>query len=320
MVCLRRGGPWSAGLVDQAPHGSAWMVHGDDGMSFVLKRVPGFDLADPRKRLAEQHRILSYLAERGLPVACPLVTNDGQIYAEGDDAVYALTPLLPAENIDMTHRPELHREVGRTIARLHIALNECPFDIPSWHIRLAEQTLEGSWDGLRELLPAADFIDVSRRVEPLRSEMVAAFEDLPEQRIHGDCHGGNILLADGTVSGLIDLDHLPIGPRVYDLAYNLSLGLNWMVRRPEPEPDPLGALTFAGKHLLDGYLSVNPLSNREIDAVAPIMLAVQLNLLNWTMRNPIEDQKWLTSTLWVADHYQVLRNEVRPRASRSVRG
>ena len=287
------------------------MVHGDDGQGFVLKCVPGFDLADPRSRLAEQHRILSYLAERGLPVACPLVTNDGQIYAEGDDGVYALTPMLPNEKIDVTGSSEPLREIGRAIARLHLALNECPFDIASWHIRLAEQTFETTWDGLRELLPVADFTDVARRVEPLRSEMLAAFEDLPEQRIHGDCHGGNILLADGTVSGLIDLEHLPIGPRVYDVAYNLSLGLNWMVRRPAPEPDPRGALTFAGKHVLDGYLSANPLSDREIDAVVPIMLAVQLNLL-WVLRDLTEDQKWLTSTLWVADHYQVLRNEIRP--------
>ncbi len=299
--------------VEKAPHGSAWMVHGDDGLSFVLKQVPGFDLADPRKRLAEQHRILSYLAERGLPVACPLVTNDGQIYAEGDDAVYALTPLLPAENIDMTHRPELHREVGRTIARLHIALNECPFGIASWHIRLAEQTFERAWDGIRELLPAADFAEVARRVEPLRTEMTAAFADLPEQRIHGDAHGGNILLADGAVSGLIDLEHLPLGPRVYDVAYNLSLGLNWMIRRPDPEPNPLGVLRFAGSHMLDGYLSVNQLSDREIDSVVPIMLAVQLNLMNTVMRwNLADDQKWLTSTLWVADHYHDLREEVRP--------
>jgi Ser/Thr protein kinase RdoA (MazF antagonist) len=298
--------------VEQAPHGSALMVHGDDGRGYVLKRVPGFDLADPRRRLAEQHQILSYLAERGLPVACPLVTDDGQIYAEVDDAIYALTPMLPAENIDVTGNSRLFREIGRTIARLHLALYDCPFDIASWHIQLAEQTFDRSWDGLRELLPPPDFAAVAGRVEPLRSEMVAAFDGLPEQRIHGDCHGGNILLADGAVSGLVDLEHLPIGPRIYDLAYNLSLGLNWMVRRPEPEPDPLGVLTFGGRHLLDGYQSVNSLSDREIDAVAPIMLAVQLNLMNLVMRDPSVDQKWLTSTLWVADHYHVLRDVVRP--------
>jgi len=297
--------------IKPAPHGSAWLVHGDDGRNFVLKRVRGFDLADPRQRLADQHRILSYLAECGLPVSCPLATNDGQIYTEVENTVYALTPMLPSDNPEVAGNPQLLHQIGPAIARLHLALLDCPYDIASWHIQLAEQTFGRTWDGLGRLLPTEDFTEVAHHVEPLRAEMVAAFDDLPEQRIHGDCHGGNILLADGVVSGLIDLDHLPIGPRVYDVAYYLSLGLNWMIRRPDPEPDPFAALTFVGHHVLDGYLSVDSLTDHEVEAIVPIMLAVQLNLLNWSMGNTIDDQKWLTSTLWVARHYQALRSRIR---------
>lgn len=57
----------------------------------------------------------------------------------------------------------------------------------------------------------------------------AAFAGLPVQPIHGDCHGSNVLLCNGEVSGFIELDHLPTGPRLYDLAYDLADRLKWWI-------------------------------------------------------------------------------------------
>jgi pimeloyl-ACP methyl ester carboxylesterase len=39
---------------------------------------------------------------------------------------------------------------------------------------------------------------------PISDAFADALADLPVQHIHGDCHGGNILLHDGNVSGILD--------------------------------------------------------------------------------------------------------------------
>ena len=89
--------------------------------------------------------------------------------------------------------------------------------------------------------------------------MTEALTGLPCQHIHGDSHSGNILLHHGQVSGFIDLDHLPLGPRVYDLGYLMADLMKNRLYRAKALAQCLSVLGA----LLRGYEEETPLTERE---------------------------------------------------------
>jgi len=170
---------------------------------------------------------------------------------------------------------------GEAIARLHLALATCPTAIDSWEIRLADRVFGESWPRLESALPPAEFERLTKAVAPVRDDMIRAFDGLPSQRIHGDCHAGNILFDGDELTGFIDLDHLPIGPRMYDLGYYLSCGITSCTDAGEA---PADALERLGRPLFAGYRSVTALADGEPAAIAPIMLSVQLILADFYLQ------------------------------------
>jgi Ser/Thr protein kinase RdoA (MazF antagonist) len=141
-------------------------------------------------------------------------------------------------------------------------------DLP---VRIRENALPT----VRSRLGGAQLRALDAVFDGLADEVCAALADLPEQHIHGDCHGGNILIADGDVSGFIDLDHLPLAPRVYDLFYLPPDRLKWRI----DEPGAPEAMLPLFPHLIAGYereQTLTPLTPRERAALWPGMLATQL--------------------------------------------
>jgi Ser/Thr protein kinase RdoA (MazF antagonist) len=111
--------------------------------------------------------------------------------------------------------------------------------------------------------------DVQLLIRPHESKARAALAGLPVQLIHGDCNNGNVLLNGGRVSGFIDFDHLPVGERIYDLAYYLV----HVVRRG-------GRASI--REYVDGYDAANPLTPNERAAVPAAMLAAEVSLTSWS--------------------------------------
>jgi Ser/Thr protein kinase RdoA (MazF antagonist) len=222
------------------------------------------------------------------------------VYAEDDGAIYALTPELPAG--PSKDDDALLQEIGASVARLHGALADCPYGIESWEIRAAERAFDEAWPGLRSGLPNEQYVILAQAITPLRRDLIAKLNGQPVQRIHGDCHAGNILSVDGRVSGFIDLDHLPTGPRAYDLAYYLASGLNWLIGQ---QAEPSEEQTRITKAFLRGYRSVSELSCAEESAIMPAMIAVQLILAEWHLRADSKRrvQQALKTVLWLADRY-----------------
>ncbi|HEU5318243.1 MAG TPA: phosphotransferase [Chloroflexota bacterium] len=114
-------------------------------------------------------------------------------------------------------QPVVWTNVGAAIARLHRALASHPEGIVSWHTVRPAQIRDRALPAARDLLADAQLAALEAAFDGVLDEVCAALAELPEQYIHGDCHGGNILIAAGDVSRSIDLDHLPLGPRIYDL-------------------------------------------------------------------------------------------------------
>jgi Ser/Thr protein kinase RdoA (MazF antagonist) len=284
-----------------------WRVRAADGGRYVLKRLD----ADPPAKLADQQRILLHLQARGVPVAPAIPTDDAQLLARSIEHQYALYPELQADHTNHDLAPDaaaICYEVGEAIAKLHKALAAYPHPVESFH-----NDLSRTYETLYRHLPA-DLM--ARTVEPRRDHLLAAVTGLPEQLVHGDCHAGNVLVYKGKVTGFVDVDHLPRGARVYDLCYYLTHRVRYIVWQPE-ERDRIerAVLEVAGRYVA-GYHAANPLSQQEIAALVPAVLATQISLTEWNLHHNPDQPAWyeqgLASIAWIHDHYDELVERLRP--------
>lgn len=144
------------------------------------------------------------------------------------------------------------------------------------------------------------FLDV---IVALKSELHTIVPQLPVQRLYGDLHSANILIHEGDFSGFVDLDHLPLGPAVYDLAYLL-------VDRVKRKIEDVATIETWRQLIVDvieGYRETNNLSRLEYGALWPIMCAVQLLFAEFffTRGDIAEVQLNLHAFLWLAEGWRL---------------
>ncbi|MGD0698436.1 MAG: phosphotransferase [Trebonia sp.] len=300
-------GPWSQAVrsqvVSELTPGRVWEVTTERGDHYVLKKVSTFNAPDPARRFTDEARIVTYLLQRAVPVAVPVLSNDGRAYATDEDgALYAVFPMLPQGAAN--DGPELdtvrYQNVGAAIARLHAALADCPFGIESWVVRPA--LLPELWRTAEERLPAAALTELSARIRPRWDSIIAALS-APPQRIHGDVHGGNILTDGQRVTGIIDIDHLPLAPRGYDLGYYMAFAGRWWLDGDQPSR-PIDEV----RQLLTGYDAVSPLTQQENDDLPALALAAALGLISYFLtEHDLVEESWLRTVHWIDDNFGALR-------------
>jgi Ser/Thr protein kinase RdoA (MazF antagonist) len=284
-----------------------WEVATERGDRYVLKKVSTFGAADPVRRFADEARILTYLLQRGVPVAVPVLADDGKAYATDDDgALCAVFPMLRhGGDGDQRLDPGLLENLGAAIGRMHDALADCPFGIESWEV--GPGTLTASWRTLQDRLPADALGGLSARVQPRWDSIVRALS-APLQRVHGDVHGGNILTDGQEVTGIIDCDHLPLAPRGYDLGYYLAFAVQWRLAASRPSPPVDEAVQIIARHLPKGYDAVSRLTRQENDDLPGLALAAALGLIDYFIsEHDLIEESWLRTACWIGDNFDVLR-------------
>lgn len=258
-----------------------WRVIAEDGREWVIKRLPEWA---PGAGPVDEYRVLLHLQRSGVPVAVPMITDDGLIAHNADklgtgpteklptgSSAYALIPYLRSDP-GLVETPELAHTIGSAIGRLDRALADCPWPVTSFTDDPARDILQDRFGGMPESLRTLAL--------PFRESTYEAVVGLPTQRVtHGDCNLGNLLVHDGEVTGFIDLDHLPSGPRIRDLSYYLTSRLSAHLDHGEPE-----AMTAMLPHYLEGFRQACPVTDREFAAVVPLMLAVAIGGADWVFR------------------------------------
>ena len=173
-------------------------------------------------QIREEHVFSRELADAELPVVAPLGGDGAETVHEHSGLLFALFPRRGG------HAPELDNldnlvVLGRTLARIHAIGAIRPFE---HRPRLDARAIIGE---SRALLPdgfltqdlrepyLSLLADIERSLLPLCDEM--GDEDLI--RVHGDCHGGNILWRDNTAH-FVDLDDCLMAPAIQDLWMFLS--------------------------------------------------------------------------------------------------
>ena len=206
----------------------------------------------------------------GVAVPRPLPTVDGEeIVVVDGHAVRLLTwvPGTPMAALGLLAERDLE-ELGAVAAASAAALAD--FDDPAvhrssqWDTRIAIEVVEA----IEPSLDPADRDDLWRALGPLRSVTARLDAELPRQTIHSDVTEVNVVggVDDGDrfrVTGLIDFGDLVHTWRICDPASSIVAAI------AAGPADPLDA-TLA---TLRGYLSRQPLSEAELEALWPAVLA-----------------------------------------------
>jgi homoserine kinase type II len=124
----------------------------------------------------------------------------------------------------------------------------------------------------------ADTLETARAVCRDAREILGDLEDwweadgflLPEQAVHGDYGGDNLLFQGDEVVGILDFDFLAVRERIYDVAY----ALYWYFSRLESECEPADLSWKKAAHLVAHYnnATTHPLIPDEWDAL-PVEIA-----------------------------------------------
>lgn len=194
--------------------GSVWAV----GSDYILK-------AGDRDALMKSIRIAKALHGHGFASSLPVMTKDGKEILDGPGGqAFTLTlrmkgaPLPRSEKFggDCTGYAE---KFGRSITRLHKALESIQKDIPHNEVNLYRNVTDWALPNVRQ-----QNIEWGMGIEDgFFSDFADGFgklyDKLPRQLIHRDPHPDNILFDGGEATGFIDFDLSECNIRLWDACY-----------------------------------------------------------------------------------------------------
>jgi Ser/Thr protein kinase RdoA (MazF antagonist) len=221
-----------------------------------------------REAIADEHRFLAELTEEGVPVAAPLPLAGGGTIGSVQGILYAIFPRLRGRTPQELDDPQV-RTLGRLLARVH---NVGARADATQRLRLNPSTY--GRDNLAFLLEHGAIPDEARDVYRATVEMLLVrvfdrFAGIPSHRIHGDCHLGNIVLADKGPA-FLDFDDMVVGPAAQDV---------WML---VPSYDEEGARQRGV--LLDAYEELRGFDRAWLRLVEPLRALRFVHYSTWIAR------------------------------------
>jgi Ser/Thr protein kinase RdoA (MazF antagonist) len=190
---------------------SAW----DIGGKYILKT--GENIAELEKSI----HIAKMLRTKNIPVASYLPTAYNKPFLIAENSYFCLMDKVSGVHINPYEQDHKSTacEIGRIIARLHLAFQELGDSIECWDNDFYGEIAGWVSD---ELKAKAIQIDVKIMDECLKLKDL--YYKLPRQIIHRDMHLGNMLFEEGKLSGYIDFDLSQKNVRLFELCYmTLSL-------------------------------------------------------------------------------------------------
>jgi Ser/Thr protein kinase RdoA (MazF antagonist) len=169
-----------------------------------------------KEQILDEHKFLFELVDSDIPVIAPLTFLDGESLhtLKEFNIYYAVFPKCGGRSPDEIEGEDLER-VGRLLARIH----KVGQANPATH-RIAINTETYGINSLKflfdaKLLPPEIESNYRSTVESICKIAEPFFRTAPIQRIHGDCHMGNLLFGrEGYF--FVDFDDMVMGPAVQD--------------------------------------------------------------------------------------------------------
>lgn len=235
------------------------------------------------EQIGEEHRFMAQLVEQDLSVVAPIKSDTGQTLFSYDDYRFSIFVRKGGRAPELED-PEHLFQLGNTLGRIHLAGQAEPFkhrptlDIQSYGI--------DSTDFIsRELIPVSLKAAYDSLTSDLLREIDAAFKragDVVYQRVHGDCHGGNILWRDD-MPHFVDFDDAQMAPAIQDL---------WMLLTGDRHQQELQL-----GEVIDGYNEFASFNPRELHLVEALRTLRMMNYAAWIGRR-WEDPAFPMSFPW----------------------
>ncbi len=192
----------------------------EQGVSWVLKFYRPVRWTDAQ--IHEEHQFTRELAAQELPVAAP-IERDGRTLFGFEKLRFAAFPWMAGRAPELDDMATLTL-LGRTLARIHAVGSRDRFQhrpvltLERFGVKARAAVLDSGFvpEGLE-----SQYARVSEQLIGRVRQSFENFGPLPQLRIHGDCHAGNILWRE-TGPLFVDLDDCLSGPRIQDLWMFLS--------------------------------------------------------------------------------------------------
>jgi Ser/Thr protein kinase RdoA (MazF antagonist) len=216
-----------------------------------------------REQIQEEHDFMLDIRDAEIPVVTPVFfENERDTLREtAENIFYCIYPKVGGRQPEDLN-PEQLMQLGRLIARMHV--------IGSQKKAVHRVTLNPDNYGRASLNFLIGEHIVSEDVEPRFRTVVEAlivladewFVGQPLQRIHGDCHAGNILWNEKSGPFFIDFDDMVNGPPIQDL---------WLLA---PDPAQL-------KSLISGYRMMRDLPKDSVRGVEILRALRMIHYATW---------------------------------------
>lgn len=249
--------------------------------------------------IAEEHRFIQQCASAELPVVTPLPYASqlagplrlGPTLADCGGIPYTVFPLRSGRLFEAVQDQDWVR-LGSLVGRLHAVGKSEQASLRTVYL---PETIAGYVDDLLDeghVHPAlaAEFRELCGTI---LHEVTPLFDGVPVQRIHGDCHSGNILDRAGEGLLMIDFDDMMMGPAVQDL---------WLLL-----PDHVEASRVEFDMLLMGYEQFMPFDTRQMRLIEPLRFMRIIHFLSWCALqkgDPVFSERfpdWGSEAFWIRE-------------------
>ncbi len=254
-----------------------------------------------KEQILEEHQFALELQAMELPVVAPLVDKNGHSLHEFEGFAFALFPRQGG------HAPELDNLdnlliMGRTLGRMHKLGAASDFthrpaiSLQRYGINSVCYLMENNF------IPAA----LNEAYQTLTRDLLHRLECITQQhswqsiRVHGDCHGGNILWRENAPH-FVDFDDTCMAPAIQDL---------WMLLSGDRNEQSLQMA-----EILEGYCEFMDFNPAELNLVEYFRTLRLLNYSGWLAQrwdDPAFPKAftWFNTERYWAEHILELREQL----------
>lgn len=207
-------------------------------------------------QILEEHRFLRECEQQEIPVVSPLEFPSGKTLEREKESqiYYAVFPKRGGRSPQELNTEQLE-QVGRLLARIHgvgstwEAPSRVKLDVQTYGVSNLEFLLKENW------IPEdyrANYELYAREIFKIADPW---FKEFPTQRIHGDCHLGNLLWGDKGFY-FLDFDDFVRGPCIQDF---------WLLL-PGKDESTQKDLNI----MLDAYEQMRPIDRKSTKLIEPL--------------------------------------------------
>lgn len=239
----------------------------DDNKRYVAKFYrPGRWLDE---QILEEHAFTQELLDAEVPAVAPLVLSGATLHSY-QDYRFTVFPSVGGRAVEPGDLDQLER-IGRQIGRMHAVAKQNTFKHrPTLSY---QEFVTDALVTLREspLLPSNLQQAFWAIAEPLAAQLKQVdLSQFQQQRLHGDCHLGNMLLRDEQLM-FVDFDDTRTGPAIQDL---------WMMLAGDDRAER----TVQFDVLLEGYQEFCDFDSKETQLIEPLRGFRIIHYMAWLAR------------------------------------